>query len=251
MADNSKTFKQLLVDILEEANEAGHNAESEFDRDLFADFLIKKGVCLCNVDIPAEAVGDSGLVSVTFPIHTPECTASENDVQLDEPVDEYDLTNLVRYISNRDYEHAIDTILKHEELPVSGGAGLITQVDKIRIRCDSEKASEFFAAIICGADNELDHYSDVDWHYTLKRIREECVEYYIPPSYQDKYSDADETPSDDFMAMIRDKLTLSRITFRALCVAVSLALLYFDNDDLREDMGLDSDFWNVLPKRTV
>ncbi len=243
----SRTFKQRVIDILEEANELGHHVETALDRALFADFLISKGICLCNVDL-AQAFEEDKVVSVTFPIQTSACQVPayanlESYKQQNDEIDEYDLRNLVRYINDRDYEKAINTILKHEELTVGGGAGIITQIDRVFIRCDAWKATEFFAAIICGADDELDHYTDVLWHYTLKRVRDEGIEYNLPP---------EDAPFDDnFAAMIRDKLTLSRITFRALCVAVTMALLYFDNDDLRADLGLDDDFWNVLPKSTV
>lgn len=256
-SEYSRTFKQRVVDILEEANELGHHVETAEDRALFADFLISKGICLCNVDL-AQAYGDDkGLVSVTFPIQTPACqvpaqsTREGYEYQNDE-IDEYDIRNLVRYINDREYEKAIDTILKHEELTVGGGAGIITQIDRVFTRCDGWKAAEFFACIVCGADDELDHYTDVSWHYTLKRVRDEGIEYNLPPQCQDHWNSAEDAPFDDnFAAMIRDKLTLSRITFRALCVAVTMALLYFDNDDLRADLGLDDDFWNVLPKSTV
>ena len=256
-SEYSRTFKQRVLDILEEANELGHHVETDKDRALFADFLISKGICLCNVDL-AQAYGDDrGLVSVTFPIQTPACqvpaqsTREGYEYQNDE-IDKYDIRNLVRYINDREYEKAIDTILKHEELTVDGGAGIITQIDRVFTRCDGWKAAEFFAAIICGADDELDHYTDVSWHYTLKRVRDEGIEYNLPPHCQDKWDSAEDAPfEDNFAAMIRDKLTLSRITFRALCVAITMALLYFDNDDLRADLGLDDDFWNVLPKSTV
>ena len=47
----SNILKQLLTEILNEANEEGHNAESEYNRELFAEFLISHGVCIVSCDL--------------------------------------------------------------------------------------------------------------------------------------------------------------------------------------------------------
>lgn len=72
MSKYSSTFKQRVIDILEEANELGHHAETAEDRALFADFLISKGICLCNVDL-SQAFEKDKVVSMTFPIQTAAC----------------------------------------------------------------------------------------------------------------------------------------------------------------------------------
>lgn len=44
----NKTELQILVDILEEAFEEGHNHETYKDRVLFAQFLIDHGILIAN-----------------------------------------------------------------------------------------------------------------------------------------------------------------------------------------------------------
>ena len=51
MAENTSALKELLVQILEEANDEGHNAETDYDREFFADFLIEKGIIVCHADL--------------------------------------------------------------------------------------------------------------------------------------------------------------------------------------------------------
>lgn len=152
-------------------------------------------------------------------------------------VDEYDLSNLSAYIDNRDFEHAIDTILHPDNVRKFSSSEVLTQIDNIYGKCSAVNASRFFAAILYGVDKECD-LCDTKWTSTLKKVK---------AAVDDSEADTDEP---DFL-MIRHKLRLSKISYKAFCVAASMALLYFDNDDLRDNLHLEDDFWDVLPKTTV
>lgn len=152
-------------------------------------------------------------------------------------VAEYDLSNLSAYINNQDFEHAIDTILHPDNLRKFSSSEILTQVDNIYAKCSAVNASRFFAAILYGVDKECDSCA-TRWTSTLKKAKE---------AVSDSEADTDEK---DFL-MIRNKLRLSKISYKAFCVAASMALLYFDNDDLRANLHLEDDFWDVLPKNTV
>jgi hypothetical protein len=155
-------------------------------------------------------------------------------------VNEYDLSNLPTYIDNRDFEHAIDTILHPDNVRKFSSSEVLTQIDNIYGKCSAisaVNASRFFAAILYGVDKECDSCA-TRWTSTLQKVK---------AAVDDSEADTDET---DFL-MIRHKLRLSKISYKAFCVAASMALLYFDNDDLRANLHLEDDFWDVLPKTTV
>ena len=155
-------------------------------------------------------------------------------------VDEYDLSKLSAYINNQDFEHAIDTILHPDNVRKFSSSEVLTQIDNIYGKCSAisaVNASRFFAAILYGVDKECDLCA-TRWTSTLNKIK---------AAVDNSEADIDET---DFL-MIRHKLRLSKISYKAFCVAASMALLYFDNDDLRANLHLEDDFWDVLPKNTV
>lgn len=167
-------------------------------------------------------------------------------------VDEYDLSNLSAYIDKRDFEHAIDTILHPDNVRKFSSSEVLTQIDNIYGKCSAisaVNASRFFAAILYGVDKECDSCA-TRWTTTLKRVRAFCVGAGIISSDVPDADEVDDANLVDFL-MIRHKLRLSKISYKAFCVAASMALLYFDNDDLRDNLHLEDDFWDVLPKTTV
>lgn len=155
-------------------------------------------------------------------------------------VAEYDLSNLSAYINNQDFEHAIDIILHPDNVRKFSSSEVLTQIDNIYGKCSAisaVNASRFFAAILYGVDKECDLCA-TRWTSTLKKVK---------TAVDNSEADIDET---NFL-MIRHKLRLSKISYKAFCVAASMALLYFDNDDLRANLHLEDDFWDVMPKNTV
>lgn len=70
-SEYQKNFRDRILDILTEAQAAGYNTTTPDNRNDFAEFLISKGVCLCQVDLPQEYT--NGVLSITFPIKTPVC----------------------------------------------------------------------------------------------------------------------------------------------------------------------------------
>lgn len=166
-------------------------------------------------------------------------------------VDEYDLSNLPAYIDNRDFEHAIDTILHPDNVRKFSSSVVLTQIDNIYGKCSAisaVNASRFFAAILYGVDKECDLCA-TRWISTLKKVKAAVYDFLIPPDVSDD-SEGYDADVPDFL-MIRHKLRLSKISYKAFCVAASMAFLYFDNDDLRANLNLEDDFWDVLPKSTV
>ena len=73
-SEYQKNFKDMILDILTEAQAAGYDTATPEHRDAFAEFLISKGVCLCHVDLAQEYA--DGALRVTFPIKTPACQVS-------------------------------------------------------------------------------------------------------------------------------------------------------------------------------
>jgi hypothetical protein len=158
-------------------------------------------------------------------------------------VDEYDLSNLSAYINNRDFEHAIDTILHPDNVRKFSSSKVLTQIDNIYGKCSAVSAvnaSRFFAAILYGVDKECDSCA-TRWTSTLQKVKAVVA---------DEDNDEYDIDMADFL-MIQQKLRLSKISYKAFCVAASMALLYFDNDDLRAKLNLKDDFWDVMPKTTV
>lgn len=158
-------------------------------------------------------------------------------------VDEYDLSNLPTYIDNRDFEHAIDTILHPDNVRKFSSYEVLTQIDNIYGKCSAisaVNASRFFAAILYGVDKECDSCA-TRWTSTLQKVKAVVA---------NEDNDGYDIDMADFL-MIQQKLRLSNISYKAFCVAASMALLYFDNDDLRANLNLKDDFWDVLPKTTV
>lgn len=60
----NNSLKELIVSILNDANEKGYNAETEYDRQLFAQFLIEHGVYIMSCDL----VQDSSLLNSNISI---------------------------------------------------------------------------------------------------------------------------------------------------------------------------------------
>lgn len=184
------------------------------------------------------------IVPLSWCRYESECTHSQcytysdiSEMNATPEVDECDLSNLSTYINNRDFEHAIDTILHPDNVRKFSSSEVLTQVDNIYAKCSAVNASRFFAAILYGVDKECDSCA-TRWTSTLKKVKE---------AVSDSKADTDEK---DFL-MIRNKLRLSKISYKAFCVAASMALLYFDDDGLRANLHLEDDFWDVLPKNTV
>lgn len=73
-SEYQQRFKNMILDILAEAQAAGYNTSTPENRDAFAEFLISKGVCLCHVDLAQEYA--DGALRVTFPIKTSACQVS-------------------------------------------------------------------------------------------------------------------------------------------------------------------------------
>ena len=64
----NNSLKELIVNILNDANEKGYNAETEYDRQLFAQFLIEHGVSVMSCDL----VQDSSLLNSDISIDRQE-----------------------------------------------------------------------------------------------------------------------------------------------------------------------------------
>ena len=73
-SEYEESFKNMILDILTEAQAAGYNTATPESRVDFAKFLISKGVCLCHVDL-SKAYAE-GALRITFPIKTPACQVS-------------------------------------------------------------------------------------------------------------------------------------------------------------------------------
>lgn len=190
------------------------------------------------------------IVPLSWCRYESECTRSQcytcsdiSEMNAAPDVDEYDLSNLSAYINNRDFEHAIDTILHPDNVRKFSSSEVLTQIDNIYGKCSAisaVNASRFFAAILYGVDKECDSCA-TRWTSTLQKVKAVVA---------DEDNDEYDIDMADFL-MIQQKLRLSKISYKAFCVAASMALLYFDNDDLKANLNLKDDFWDVLPKTTV
>lgn len=193
--------------------------------------------CVCEVYQKYLTVVD---ITTVTPDLMRNCSDISEEMNAAPEVDEYDLSKLSAYINNQDFEHAIDTILNPDNVRKFSSSEVLTQIDNIYGKCSAisaVNASRFFAAILYGVDKECDLCA-TRWTSTLKKVK---------AAVDNSEADTDET---DFL-MIRHKLRLSKISYKAFCVAASMALLYFDNDDLRANLHLEDDFWDVLPKNTI